>query len=217
MNGKKCGVRFCTETLIKYGHGTDVNNNTTEILKKLAVRLLMASPFFAVSFVLLFRGTGILNPFGVYATVCFAIVFMIVGAAIIAPVIGDAIGGRAVSFFFLPNTPLEKQPRYSIAESLVKKGEYEAAITRFREIADEFPDETRPWSVMMEIAAVRLHDLKRVDRFYEEALASNGKPEFRDALAQAYKAVRSLGEEKPSWHRHLPIAPPRPGHARRRS
>ena len=169
-------------------------------------RVLFASPFFLISAGLLLKALGAGNPLFVFLFVVYAAAFMMVGAIIIVPPLTSKVGEILSFGVLLPERRQSVSPRYSVAESLVKRGKYEEAIERFRETAWEHPAETRPWIEMISVAAKEMKDLTRADAIYREARQKFEAYEDLKALKDSYRALKSLAEDKPDWLKSRTIA-----------
>ena len=169
-----------------------MSSGSESFFRRLGVRVLIAGPFFVASGVLMVLGaSGRGGMMGVYVLFCLGVAALIVGAIIVIPVITGAIGSSVASSLFLPEREIEPAPRYSMAQAMIQRGEFEGALARFREIADEFPQEVRTYVEMIDVALSRLKDAKRAEGFYRQGLAALVSPEDRGKLTHSYEILRT--------------------------
>jgi hypothetical protein len=184
--------------------------------KRLGVRFLLAVPFFGVAFVLMAAAMTAGDRLAVYTTFCFGAFFLVIGASFIAPVVAGEFGIRLSMSLLLPERELTPAPRYSIAESLVKKGRYEDAVAAYDAISAEFPQVVKPYADKIDVVLLRLGDALRAEHAFRDAMATLESPEDRDELRNWYRALQSQAAPKPEWLQRTHIALPDDAAARRR-
>ena len=147
------------------------------IVLQLAVRLLIAAPFFLVG---ISGITSILSPF-----------VILTGALIIARPLARLLAEPWGNLFY-PDKQFDRpQPIYGIPEARRKEGHYEEALAGFRKIAAEYPDETQAWIEMLDLAVTGLNDGARALAIFQEGMAALQKPEQREQLAAMYATITS--------------------------
>lgn len=163
-------------------------NNYREIALSALVRLLVAGPAFGLGWYLMAGAEGgwadaHLLFFGMASFVAAALVMARPVAAFVAEPLGSLFspGGR------FPGP----QPMYSIPESKRVQGLHEEAMAGFRAIAEQHPQEVKPYVAMMEIAVADLGDRGRAEAVYRRGMAVLKKKENRRALTLMYEAVMS--------------------------
>ena len=87
---------------------------------------------------------------------------------------------------------------YSIPESKRATGLYEEAMAGFETIAEEYPDEVKPYIAMIDISIVNLKDPERAKAIFQRGVSAMKKRDDREALARMYSAIRSRLDAKPS-------------------
>lgn len=162
-------------------------------------RGLLATPFFLIAVGLLLKAMNGDSPLFVFTLVCYSATFFLIGTILIVPIFTGFFADSFAGALFAPRGGQAHLPPYSAAESLVKKGEFNEAVDKFREIAYNFPDELRPWLEMITIAVRDLKDMDAAFEFYSEARERFQKPEDRRRLLENYKALKTLDDEKPEW------------------
>ena len=91
---------------------------------------------------------------------------------------------------------------YSVPQSKRAKGLYEEAMAGMEEIAEKYPQETRPYITMIEIAIVDLKDPKRASAIYDRGMSILKKRGDRHALTQMYLGNCSRLTDRPEWLKH---------------
>lgn len=160
-----------------------------EFWVRLLIRAAVAVPFAALAAWMFWQALHAPGMLFVYVYVCFGVVGVIGAASVVTPLLTETLGRRVAESLFIPDRELEPAPRYSIPESLTKKGRCEEAIARYREIADEFPDVLKPHTEILDILLNRLDDPDRARAYYEAALARFEDPDRRTRLAESYGAL----------------------------
>ena len=85
-------------------------------------------------------------------------------------------------------------PNYTMPEAKAALGEFEEALTLYRELTEEYPQETRPWMEMLDIAVLELKSPSRAKQIYRDALMSLKKEREQAVIVQLYKGMsRNLG------------------------
>lgn len=90
-------------------------------------------------------------------------------------------------------------PMYSMQEAKRAKGLYEQAMAGLEDIAEKYPQETRAYITMIEIAIVDLKDPGRASHIYDRGMAVLRKEADRHALTQMYLGNCSRLTERPEW------------------
>lgn len=177
-----------------------------EILVSLAWRALFAAPFFVAA------GFLIRLPFP------FSVSFT--GAVLIGCIIlafpAARLASQALFQFLYPAEHFDRPPPvYGIPESKVAKGLYEEAMTLYERIAEQYPEEIKPYLDMLEIAAKHLQDRQRTIQIYNRAIAHFPDPQTHALLKEAYDAQISRFDPVREWQQpgniHLSEKKPDPG------
>ena len=152
-------------------------NNYREIFKSLAWRILLASPFFIIGL------SGLLS--------FFSPCMIVIGAVIVAFPLARLFSEPAGDLFYPNRRSSRPAPMYSIQEAKRAQGLYEEAIAGFEKIAEEYPEEVRPYIEMIDIAIVNLKDPERANKIYQRGISLLNNIEDKEALASMYRAIRS--------------------------
>ncbi len=75
---------------------------------------------------------------------------------------------------------------------------YEEAIAGFERIAQDYPDEVKPYIEMIDIAIVNLKDPERANALYRRGILFLKKNEDKEVLARMYGAIRTRLNARPS-------------------
>ena len=101
---------------------------------------------------------------------------------------------------FFPEDRLKRAPPlYSLAEAKVRKMQFEDAMATYEQIAEEYPEEVKPYIDMIDIAVVHLKDAERADQIYRRGIDRLRNPDDLDVLARMYRGIRSRIESGPEW------------------
>ncbi len=172
-------------------------NDYKPILGHLLVRLLIASPFFAIG---LTGAAFVASPF-----------FTLAGAIIVAKPLARLLAEPFGSLFF-PNKHYDRpQPIYGIPLARKQEGHYEEALAGFLEIAHGWPDQVQAWIEMLDVAINCLHDGARAESIFQQGMAALQDDAARQRLAEMYVALKSqLPPAQPPVRAPLPLPTGRP-------
>lgn len=159
-------------------------------------RILVAALFVALGFFALSRATGHLLQ--IYATSLLGFACFIVATVILAFPLARLMAEPAGGLFY-PGRRLDRPlPMYSIPESKRTQGLYEESIAGFERIAEEYPDEVKPYLEMIDISIRNLKDADRARDIFARGMSLLEKEEDRDVLEGMYVAIASRLNAKPS-------------------
>jgi hypothetical protein len=161
--------------------------NYPEILKSLALRSLIALPFVLLGLTGELSFASVLSP-----------MLLVAGAIIVAGPLARLIAEPAGCLFYPGEHASQPAPMYSIPESKRASGLYEEAISGFEQIAQDYPQEKKPYIEMIEIAICNLKDPKRANEIYRQGIAVLETDEDKESLAKMYSAIRTRLNTKPS-------------------
>lgn len=151
-------------------------NNYREILRKIAWRILLASPLLIIFFVGIYQ-KNILAPFVGFAAVL-----------IIAPAVASLLA-EPFSHLYGSNRRYDgPKGIYSIPAAKRAKSLYEDAIAELEKIASEHPDELKVYIDLIEIAIVDLEDRERAKLFFYRGVAALQKDEDKNTLTQMFSS-----------------------------
>ena len=119
--------------------------------------------------------------------------------------IAQLVGQQAGKLFYSGEEFNRPQPMFSVPEGKRKSGHYQEAFDGFQKIAEEYPQELKPYLEMMEIAIVDMKDKKKGDLVFHQAIAALDDKEACDTLLKMYKAI-SFQLEYKLPESHHPIA-----------
>ncbi len=77
------------------------------------------------------------------------------------------------------------------AEPIHGADNYETAIAKLEQLAQEFPDDPRPHEEMIRIAMLNLQDPDRAERLYRRSLQVLQRPEAQNAIGQCYQDAQA--------------------------
>jgi len=159
-------------------------NNYRPIFVSLGWRAIVAAPFFVVGMT---GALSILSPFCVVA-----------GAIILAPPLARLIAEPTGNLFYPSRHYDGPQPAYSIPQAKRARGQYEQAMAGFEKIAEDHPDEVKPYIEMIDIAIVNLKDPDRANAIYQRGVSLLSKEDDKAVLPRMYGAIRTRLNAKPS-------------------
>lgn len=170
-------------------------NNYRDITTSLLWRMLPTIAIGTLGWWLLATASG-----GWAATprLLFGMACLVAGATIIAPPIARLIAEPSGNMFYPSRHYDRPQPAYSIPQSKRAKGLYEEAMAGFEKIAEEHPDEVKPYIEMIDIAIVNLKDPDRANAIYQRGLSLLSKEDDKAVLARMYGAMRTRLNARPS-------------------
>lgn len=117
------------------------------------------------------------------------------GGALLAGPIKEWWVRPDTSLFRSEEPPVRIPPMYGTIDAKLKKGLYEEAMSDYRAILAEYPDEAKAFVGMIELAAVHMRDRARAEQIYQEALA-NVKEADQPGVTKVYIAMTS---DRPEW------------------
>ncbi|MFC1497909.1 hypothetical protein ACFLS1_05485 [Verrucomicrobiota bacterium] len=169
-------------------------NNYRDIFKSLVLRGIIGLPLLVGGIIMLFSASDAHNPgIGLYACA-----LIIPGAIVLAYPLARFLAEPAGSLFYPVTRASGPQPMYSIPESRRAKGLYEEAMAGFEKIAEDYPNETKPYIEMIDIAICDLKDSERANEIYKRGVSVMKKDEDKEVLARMYSAIRTRLNSKPS-------------------
>ncbi len=125
---------------------------------------------------------------------------LILGAAVLLAFPLSGLLSAPWGNFLFPNAKFDRpQPLYSLAEAQARREEYEKAMSTYEGIADDFPEEVRPWIGMVEIAVTALQDVNRADSIYQRGMEQLTNVEAQETFTRMYRGIRSRLDEEPEW------------------
>ena len=173
-------------------------SNYPEILISLLKRAAVAGPILAIGLVILYRTQVSGSPAQGAGMGLFGCAFIIIAAIILAFPLASIVAEPAGSLFYPGRCSSRKQPMYGIPESKRARGLYEEAISGFEQIAQEYPEETKPYIEMIDIAIRYLKDPERANAIYRRGIAVLKRDKDRESLAIMYSAIRTRLNSRPS-------------------
>lgn len=163
-------------------------NNYREILASLLWRCVPALAVGALGWWLLASASGGLQAF---SRLLFGMACVVAGAVIMAPPIARLIAEPSGNLFY-PGKRLDRpQPVYGIPQAKRARGFYEEAMAGFEKIAEEYPDEVKPYVEMIDIAIRDLKDPDRANAIYRRGVSRLRKDEDKEVLARMHGAIRT--------------------------
>ena len=168
-----------------------------QIVVRLAVYAVPAGLFFLTGWLVARRTTG--DPMHDVGIALLGFAFIIAGALVLAIPLARLVGEPAGSLFY-PSARFEgPQPMYGIPESKRKSGFPEEAMAGYERLAEQYPQEVKPYIAMMEIAIVDLGNVERGTRIYEKGMSVITNPDDQAALSRFYIAHCSRVAGPPEW------------------
>lgn len=123
-----------------------------------------------------------------YVLVGFPVI--VLSAIIAAPQIANALTEWVVDFFSASEKFDHAPPMYGIPQGLRKSRRYEEAIAGYEAIAENYPDELKPYLEMIDIALADLKDVNRAELIYQRGVLSFEDEQSRRRLARQLSGLR---------------------------
>jgi len=158
------------------------------MVTRLLLRLVPSGVLFGFGWFLLATGTG---GYGAVPQLFFGMACFLVAATIIAGPIARLIAQPAGNLFYPEDHFDHPQPMYGIPEAKRKRGLYEEAMAGFEKIAEEYPNEIKPYVEMIDIAIVDLKDAGRANAIYRRGVSALKNAADKEILARMYSAIRT--------------------------
>jgi tetratricopeptide (TPR) repeat protein len=159
---------------------------TEDTIKSLSVRLLVTVLCCILTWILI--GNAIEEKNMLFNMIG-GIIFLLVGAFSIGKPLARLLAVASGSLFNPRGPTGGQQPMYSAAKAKRKKGFYEEAYAEYRKIAGQFPEETKPYLEMMDIAVYNLKDFERAEKIYKEALSAFSDEKKKKIIEQAFNEI----------------------------
>ena len=150
--------------------------------------MLIAAPLFAIGWHLIGAAK---DGWGSIPHLFFAMACFVVSAVIVAPPIARLISEPTGSIYYSEKRYIRPLPMYGVPESLREKGRYEEAMSEYEKIAEQYPEEIKPYIEMMDIAIVNFKDYEHAKAIFKRGLSSLQDDKNRDVLKIAYTTVTS--------------------------
>ena len=155
-------------------------------LRRLGKWLLITAPFFGGGFVVLHKGHEAGHMVAGFGFGLLGVALLLTGAVLLALPLARVFAEPFGAIFWQSERFDRPQPMYSIPEARRQEGRFEEALEGFQAIADEHPDEVRPWSAMLEIAVVQLDDKDRATAIFQRGMEALAKETAKEHLAREY-------------------------------
>jgi hypothetical protein len=175
-----------------------MNAQTRDFFKSFLIRLLIAAPLVGIGLWLVGGSASRGGYMNVFIGVCFAAFFFIIAACIIVPPILDLVASVGLSSVLFPDRPQDVVPLTSVAEGLVKQGEYEKALARYDEEVLKFSQHLDLRLAMIEVALVKMGDPERAEELYQTAMDALLDPADRGTLTRLYHDLRQSQRPLPA-------------------
>lgn len=160
-------------------------SNVRTLFKELAIRFVVALPFFVWGIFSYQGSTGVFD----VLTSC---VFICAGALVLAFPLARLLAEPAGRLYWGGEKFDKPQPIYSIPEAHRAQGRYDQAIKGLEDIALEHPEVARPHVMMMDIAVRNLKDPARARSFYSRGLLILKSPKSKALLEKKYRDLATL-------------------------
>jgi hypothetical protein len=170
------------------GSGIFDVNNYRDIRIALAWRGSLALLVYGLGWFLL---AGAAGGWGAVPQLLFGMGFVVTAAIIVAAPIARLVAEPTGNLFWPSRRFDRPQPMYGIPESKRKKGLYQEAFDGFQAIAEEFPQELKPYVQMIDIAIVDMYNANLARAVLQSGLKTLKDDNARDALSRMHRAISS--------------------------
>jgi len=161
---------------------------TTDALKKLAVRCLFAVPLAGATFYLWSTAQG---GFSAAPMLILSSALLILAGVILASPLAELFSQSAGNLFFPANRNTQPSPMYSIGEAKIRQGRYHEALEYYQQIAKDYPAEVEPHIQLMNLAFTYLGDRELGDSFYRAGLDQMKSERTKAMLTRMYEGLRT--------------------------
>jgi len=166
-----------------------MKDKSRSLLTAFLLRAAIALPLIIAALILFCTSDGHILAAGAQALIASSL--LVVGAVILAFPVAHLLAAPFTGFYFPERRLLRPLPMYSVPQALRTQGKYEEAMIRFREIAEKYPREVKPWIEMLEVAVVSLNDEQRAQAIFEEGMTALDDEDRRSVLERMYSAISS--------------------------
>jgi tetratricopeptide (TPR) repeat protein len=162
-----------------------------DVLKAVGLRLLIASPFFALQTYLIH-----IDPI---SGVSFGFIPGVIGALIVAPKFLDILAEPFRALLY-PMARFDKPvPMYGVPKSMRAKGEYEDALRYYEDMEQKYPGDLEVYRNMLELLVSEMKDTTAASEVFQRALETLKTSEGKEGLARVYEGLLSQRKGKPDW------------------
>ena len=162
-----------------------------DLLRRVALRFLIASPLFMIQIFLIHWWPG----FGVIA----GLPLGFGGALIVAPRLLDLLAEPFRAVFY----PLERfkkpVPMYSVPMAKRKRGDLEGALADYEVLERDYPGDLEVYQGMLELLLLEIQGREKASVVYQSALLALKKDREREQLTFIYQGMLSQLDGKPDW------------------
>ena len=158
--------------------------------RRISIRLLVALILLAASFRLMALAAEINDGFGSFPAVLLSMALLVLAVIILAPSIARGLVDKVADIFMYSEKFDRAPPMYGRPAALRKSREYEEAMAAYEEIAEEYPDEIKPYLEMIDMAMRDLNDPERAELIYQQGLLKFQNEEDRKRLARQLSGLR---------------------------
>ena len=158
-------------------------------VKMLFLRLLIAVPFFILAWICI--GNAVQEK-GLILNLLGGVVCLLIGVFSIGKPLAGLFAEPSGSLFNPDDPTGSTLPMYSVPKAKFKKGQYEEAFLEYQKIAEEFPDEVKPYLEMMNIAGYNFKNREQVEEIYRVALVTIKDDKKREMIERTYHEIISV-------------------------
>ncbi|MDX1680145.1 MAG: hypothetical protein R3242_05370 [Akkermansiaceae bacterium] len=154
-----------------------------------AFRVLAALLCLVTSYIIFPMAAGLPIHLAVFVLLL-ALGLLILAAVMLAPPIARGLVEWAYDRLTYSEKYRHAPPMYGRPQSLRKSRRYEEAMKAYEEIAEDYPDELKPYLEMIDIALSDLKDPDRAELIYRRGVLEFEDAEDRKRLAQRLSGLR---------------------------
>lgn len=163
----------------------------TDLFLSMLVRLVIASPLFAIQIWMIWAW----GDFGII----FGLLFGLGGALIVFPKVTDFLSEPFRALIY-PLRRFDKPvPMYSVPMSKRVKGDYTGALEYYEKMEVEYPGDMEIYRGMLELLVLEMKDPAKASQVFQRALRSLKTTDKKDGLARIYHGMLSQAKGQPEW------------------
>jgi hypothetical protein len=124
--------------------------------------------------------------------------FWLFAGILIAFPLAEMLAGPFGSFFMPTERFSKPQPMYSIPESLRNKNNLDAAFAAYQKIAQDFPQEIKPYVCMIRMAFVDMNNEALAESVLAQGKFTLKQTALKEELQKDFDAIRTISRVPPT-------------------
>lgn len=159
---------------------TDMQEDTKQVLKQLAVRFLVSIPFFTAGLLMMTPVTLVSIP---------GLIFLLFGSLLLIRPLTELLTLTSGSVIFPRKMSKKAGLMFSIAETKIMQKEYDQALRQLKEMIKEDPDTLEIYTRIMKLAVNKMKQPEIAKDAFHTGLQNLTSQRNRRILANTYKEL----------------------------